>query len=111
VASEREKAKEEYLRVRESALKTDKRYRLSKVWMDTHYLLCGGAIIAAAVAIAANWVSMSPSWRVCSILISVAGTILLAALGAVPTKQMLRRKKELHELKRKMADLEDRYHL
>ena len=39
------------------------------------------------------------------------GTILLAALGAVPTKQMLRRKKELHELKRKMADLEDRYHL
>ena len=41
MASERERAKEEYLRVRESALKTDKQFRLSKVWMDTHYLLCG----------------------------------------------------------------------
>lgn len=111
MSSERERAKEEYLRVRESALKTDKQFRLSKVWMDTHYLLCGGAIIAAGAIIAVNWVSMSVAWRIASVLIAVGASILLIALGALPTKHMLRRKKELHELKQKMADLEDRYHL
>ena len=111
MASERERAKEEYLRTREAALKADRQFRLSKVWMDTHYLLCGAAIIAVAVIIAVNWVSMSPAWRVAGILIAVAAAILLVALGALPTKHMLRRKKELHDLQQKMADLEDRYHL
>jgi len=111
MASEREKAKEEYLHTREAALKTDKRYRLSKVWMDTHYLLCGAAIIAAAVIIAVNWAAMSPALRVWAILFSIAGAILLVALGAIPTKHMLKRKKELHDLQVKMADLEDRYRL
>ncbi len=111
MASEREQAKEEYLRVREEALKTDRKFRLSKVWMDTHYLLCGGVIIAAVVIIVANWVSLSPGLRVAFILGGIAAAILLIALGAIPTKHMLKRKKELHDLKQKMADLEDRYHL
>jgi len=111
MASEREKAKEEYLRLREEALKTDKKFRLAKVWIDTHYLLCGGAIIAAAVLIVVNWVSLTTGGKIAAILVSVAVAILLVALGAFPTKHMLKRKKELHELKQKMASLEDRYHL
>lgn len=111
MASEREQAKTEYLKLREEALKTDKRFRLSKVWVDTHYLLCGGAIIAAIVLIVANWVSMSAGGRIAAILASLGAEILLVALGAFPTKHMLKRKKELHELRQKMADLEDRYHL
>lgn len=111
MASERERAKEEYLQTREAALKADRKYRLSKVWTDTHYLLCGGVIIAAIIILVVNWTAMSSTWHVWGIILGIVAAAIFILLGAIPTRQMLKNKKDLHDLQQKMADLEDRYHL
>ena len=111
MASERERAREEYLRIREQALKVDRKGRLAKVWMDTHYLLCGGAIIVAAVLLVSNWTDLSAGNRWMWIAVSVAAVGVFIALGSIPTRKMLRHKKELHDLQQKLEDLESKYHL
>ena len=111
MASEKERAREEYLRVREQALKADRKERLAKVWMDTHYLLCGGAIIAAVILLASKWSDLSGGDRWLWIAVSVAAVGVFIALGSIPTRKMLRHKKELHDLQQKLEDLESKYHL
>ena len=47
MASEREKAKDQYLVLREQALKVEKKYSLVKMLSDILSMLCGGVIIGA----------------------------------------------------------------
>ena len=84
---------------------------MAKVWTDTHYLLCGGAIIAAAVLLVSKWTDLSAGSRWLWIAVSVAAVGVFIALGSIPTRKMLRHKKELHDLQQKLEDLESRYHL
>lgn len=111
MASEKERAREEYLRIRELALKEDKKARLSKVWMDTHYLLCMAVVIIAAIYVSTKWTDLDGSARVLAVVICIAIGVVFAALGTFPTKKMLKHKKELHDLQQKLDDLESRYHL
>ena len=111
MASEKERAREEYLRIREQALKADRKGRLAKVWTDTHYLLCGGAIIAAVILLVSNWTDLSGGSRWMWVAVSVVAVGAFIALGSIPTRKMLRHKKELHDLQQKLEDLESRYHL
>lgn len=111
MASEKERAREEYLRIRELALKTDKKARLSKVWVDTHYLLCGAVIIVAGIYLFTKWTDLVGSARWIAIAICVAIAAVFIALGSIPTRTMLKYKKELHDHQQKLDDLESRYHL
>lgn len=111
MASEKERAREEYLRIRELALKADKKARLSKVWMDTHYLLCMAVVIIAGIYVSTKWTDLEGSARVLSVLACIAIGVVFAALGTFPTRKMLKHKKELHDLQQKLDDLESRYHL
>lgn len=111
MASERDQAKEEYLRLREQYAKASKKTAMSKLWVDIHYMLCGGVIIAAIIVLFANWTSMDASWHVWGIVIAVAAAAAFIAFGAVPTGRNLKNKKELHDLEQQLASLEDRWHL
>ncbi len=111
MASEKERAREEYLRIREQALKEDRKSRLSKVWMNTHDLLCGAAIIAAVVYLVSKWTDLSGGGRWIWIGICVVAVGVFIALGSIPTRKMLKHKKELHDLQQKLEDMESRYHL
>ena len=111
MATERERGKDEYLRIRELALKADKKARLSKVWMDTHYLLCMAVVIIAGIYVATKWTDLEGSARLIAVLLCIAAGVVFAALGTFPTRKMLKHKKELHDLQQKLDDLESRYHL
>ena len=60
MASERERAKEEYLVLREKALKVEKKYSLIKMLSDILYMLCGGVIIGA-IFMATDYVTSPPT--------------------------------------------------
>ena len=59
MASERERAKEEYLVVREQALKMDKKVSIAKMLSDILYMLCGGVIIAAFITLFSMWTQLT----------------------------------------------------
>lgn len=105
--TEKERAREEYLKLREEALKFDRKERLSKVWMDTHYLLCGGLLIAAIAYFFINKDAVSFG----TIAVWVAVIVAFIAFGAVPTSKMNKNKKQVHDLRQKLDDLESKYHL
>lgn len=111
MASERERAREEYLRIRELALKEDKKARLSKVWADILYMLTSLAVVIAGIYVATKWTDLTGSDRAVSIVLCVAAGAVCVVLAGLFTKKMLRHKKELHDLQQKMEDLESRYHL
>ncbi len=111
MASEREQAKEKYLAVREQYTKAAKKASMSKLWVDIHYMLCGGVIIAAIIILFANWANMSASEHVWGIVIAIVAAVAFIAFGTVPTKKNLKDKKEVHDLEQELATLEDRWHL
>lgn len=111
MASEREQAKEKYLAVRKQYTKAAKKASMSKLWVDIHYMLCGGVIIAAIIILFANWANMSTSEHVWGIVIAIAAAAAFIAFGTVPTKKNLKDKKEVHDLEQELATLEDRWHL
>lgn len=109
--SEKEKARERYLALREQALKADKRARLFKVWTDTHYLLAGGIILAAFIYLFTNWTTLSGANVALTICIWTLAVLVWVALGAIPTRKQLASRKTLHDLKQQLYDLESKYHL
>lgn len=111
MASEREQAKERYLELREQYTKASKRASMSKLWVDIHYMLCGGVIIAAIIILFANWEAMSSSAHIWGILAAIAAAVAVIAFGAVPTRKNLKDKKIVHDLEQELASLEDRWHL
>lgn len=111
MASERERAKEEYLIVRENALKMDKKVRVSKLLSDILYMLCGGVVIAAIVHLFSVWTQIETGQRVMYIALWVVGFLVMVVLAGIMSRVMLKRKKELHGLQKKMDDLENKYHL
>ena len=111
MASEREQAKERYLEVREAYAKAAKKQSLSKMWVDIHYMLCGGVIIAEIIILFANWANMTASQHVWGIVIAVLAAVAFIAFGTVPTRKNLKDKKVVHDLEQELASLEDRWHL
>ncbi len=111
MASEREKAKEEYLVIRENALKMDKKVRVAKMLSDILYMLCGGVIIAAFVTMFSTWTQLSGGQIALYIALFALGFIVMVVLAGLMSRVMLKRKKVLHDLQQKMEDLESRYHL
>ena len=111
MASERERAKEEYLVLREKALKVEKKYRLIKMLSDILYMLCGGVIIGALIYMFSVWTQIEGGDRVLRILLFVAAFFASVALAAFVSRISLKKKKELHDLKVKLEDLESKYHL
>ena len=111
MASERERAKEEYLVLREDALKVEKSYSLVKMLSDILYMLCGGVIIAAFIYMFSVWDQTTGGERAGYIAIFVAAFFVMVALAAFVSRVSLKRKKELHDLKVRLEDLEDKYHL
>lgn len=111
MASERERAKDEYLVLRENALKMDKKVRMSKLLSDILYMLCGGVIIAAIVHMFSMWAQLEGGERVMYIGLWLVGFAVMVVLAGVMSRVMLKRKKELHDLQQKMEDLETKYHL
>ena len=111
MASEKERAREEYLRIRELALKEEKKALWSKVWMDTHYLLCMAVVLIAGIYVATKWTDLEGSARFLAVTFCIAVGVVFTALGSIPTRKMLKHKKELHDLRQKLDDLESRYHL
>ncbi len=109
--SEKEKARERYLALREQALKADKRARLFKVWTDTHYLLAGGIVLAAFIFLFTNWTTLSGPRIALTIAIWAFAVLAWVALGAIPTRKQLASKKILHDLQQQLSDLEAKYHL
>jgi hypothetical protein len=79
MASERERAKEEYLILREKALKVEKKYSLIKMLSDILYMLCGGVIIGALIYMFSVWTQIEGGDRVVRILLFAAGFV-----GATP---------------------------
>lgn len=111
MASERERAKDEYLVLREKSLKVEKSYSLVKMLSDILYMLCGGVIIAAFIYMFSVWDQTTGGERAGYIALFVAGLLLLVAVAAFVSRVSLKRKKELHDLKVRLEDLEDKYHL
>lgn len=105
--TEKERAKADYLALREQALKVDRKAKLSKVWMDTHYLL-SSAVLVAAIAVNIIGAETVSAWKIIGWIAVVA---VFFSLGAIPTRKMLKHKKELHDLNQKLEDLENKYHL
>lgn len=111
MASERERAKDEYLVLREKALKVEKSYSLVKMLSDILYMLCGGVIIAAFIYMFSVWDQTTGGERAGYIAIFVAAFFVMVAVAAFVSRVSLKRKKELHDLKVRLEDLEDKYHL
>ena len=111
MASEKERAREEYLRLRELALKEDKKERLARVWRDLHYGCCGFLCIGAGVYLFAKWTDLTSTSRWLMIGGAVVAIAIFIALGSFPTRKMFKHKKELHDLQQKLDDLESKYHL
>jgi len=111
MASERERAKEEYLVIREQALKMDKKVSVAKMLSDILYMLCGGVIIGAFIYMFSVWTQIEGGDRVVRILLFVVAFFASVALAAVVSRVALKKKKELHDLKVKLEDLENKYHL
>ena len=111
MASERERAKEEYLILREKALKVEKKYSLIKMLSDILYMLCGGVIIGALIYMFSVWTQIEGGDRVLRILLFVAAVFASVALAAFVSRISLKKMKELHDLKVKLEDLESKYHL
>ena len=111
MASERERAKEEYLVLREDALKVEKSYNLIKMLADILYMLCGGVIIGAFIYMFSVWTQIEGGDRVVRILLFVVAFFASVALAAVVSRVALKKKKELHDLQVKLEDLESKYHL
>ena len=64
MASEREKAKDQYLVLREQALKVEKKYNLVKMLSDILYMLCGGVIIGAFIYMFSVWTQTPRAVRI-----------------------------------------------
>ena len=111
MASEREKAKDQYLVLREQALKVEKKYNLVKMLSDILYMLCGGVIIGAFIYMFSVWTQIEGGDRVVRILLFVVAFFASVALAAVVSRVSLKKKKELHDLQVKLEDLESKYHL
>lgn len=111
MASERERAKEEYLVVRENALKMDKKVNISKMLSDILYMLCGGVVIAAIVHLFSMWTTLEGGQRVLYIALWLVAFAVMVVLAGVMSRVMLKRKKELHDLQQRMEDLESKYRL
>ena len=112
MASEREKAKDEYLKLREQGDKVAKKVSYSQLWVSIHYMLfCGGIILAAIVVLFAKWDGFTATRRVLAIVIAVAAEIVMLLLGKIPTAKNLKNKKDLDDIQRQLATLEDKYHL
>lgn len=111
MASERERAKEEYLVIRENALKTDKKVRVAKLLADILYMLCGGVIIAAFITLFSLWTQLTAGQIAMYIALFAVGFAVMVVLAGMMSRVMLKRKKVLHDLQQKMEDLESRYHL
>lgn len=111
MASEREKAKEEYLVLREDALKVEKSYRLIKMLSDILYMLCGGVIIAGIIYMFSVWTQTTGGERAGLIAIFVVAFLLAVCLAALVSRVSLKKKKALHDLQVRLDDLEDKYHL
>lgn len=111
MASERERAREEYLRIREQALKADKKERLAKMWMDIHYMLTGAIFIGVGVYLFAKWTDITPAARWGILGVGAVIAVAFVAFASIPTRKMLKHKKELHDLQQKLDDLESKYHL
>ena len=111
MASEKERAREEYLHIREIALKEDKKARISKMWADILYMLTSLVVVIAAIYVATKWTDMTGSSRAIAIVLCIAAGAVCVVLAGVATRKMLKHKKELHGLQQKLDDLESRYHL
>lgn len=111
MASEKERAREEYLRIREIALKEDKKMRISKMWADILYMLTSLMVVIAAIYVATKWTDMDGSTRAIAIVLCIAAGAVCVVLAGVATRVMFKHKKELHGLQQKLDDLESRYHL
>lgn len=111
MASERERAKDQYLVLREQALKVEKKYSLVKMLSDILYMLCGGVIIGAFIYMFSVWTQIEGGDRVVRILLFVAAFFVAVGLAAFVSRVALKKKKELHDLKVKLEDLESKYHL
>lgn len=111
MASERERAKEEYLVIREQALKMDKKVSIAKMLSDILYMLCGGVIIAAFITMFSMWTQLSGGQVALYIALFAVGFIVMVVLASMMSRVMLGRKKILHDLKQKLEDLESKYHL
>ena len=111
MASERERAKEEYLAIREKALKMDKKVRIAKMLSDILYMLCGGVIIAAFITLFSMWTQLTGGQVALYIALFAVGFVVMVVLAGAMSRVMLKRKKVLHDYQQKMEDLESRYHL
>lgn len=111
MASEKERAREEYLRIREIALKEDKKARIWKIWADILYMLTSLAVVIAGIYVATKWTDLTGSSRAVYITLCIAAGAVCVVLAGFATRKMLRHKKELHDLQQKLDDLESRYHL
>ncbi len=111
MASERERAKEEYLVLREQKLKVEKKHGLVKMLADILYMLSGGVIIGALIYMFSVWTQIEGGDRVVRILLFAAGFVAVIALAAFVGRAALKKQKELHDLQVKLEDLENKYHL
>lgn len=111
MASEREKAKDQYLVLREQALKVEKSHRLIKMLSDILYMLCGGVIIGAIIYMFSVWTQIEGGDRVVRILLFVVAFFVAVGLAALVSRLALKKKKVLHDLQVKLEDLETKYHL
>ena len=111
MASEKERAREEYLRIRELALKEDKKERLWKILADILYMLTSLAVVIAGIYVATKWTDLEGSSRTVSIVLCVVAGAVCVVLAGLATKQMLKHKKALHDHQQKLDDLESKYHL
>ena len=111
MASERERAKEEYLVLREDALKVEKSYSMVKMFSDILYMLCGGVIIAAFIYLFSVWDQTTGGERAGLIAMFVAAFFVMVGLAAFVSRVSLKKKKALHDLRVKLEGLEDKYHL
>ena len=78
MASERERAKEEYLVLREQKLKVEKKHGLVKMLADILYMLSGGVIIGALIYMFSVWTQIEGGDRVVRILLFAAGFVIFA---------------------------------
>ena len=97
--------------LREDALKVEKSYNLIKMLADILYMLCGGVIIGAFIYMFSVWTQTTGGERADLIAIFVAAFLVAVCLAAVVSRVSLKKKKELHDLRVRLEDLEDKYHL